>query len=63
MMMMMMMMMMKMLLLMMMKTHTSFLFLAETPQGWPDIMHVMLLSLQAAYTQKMCSIDGVTCGE
>ena len=24
-------------------------------------MQVMLLSLQAAYAQKMCSIDGVTC--
>ena len=57
-------MMMKMLLMMTMKTQTSFLLLlAETPHGWPDIMQVMLLSLQAAYAQKMCSIDGVTCGE
>ena len=45
------------------KTVTSFLLLAETPQGYPDIMQVMLLSLQAAYAQKMCSIDGVTCQE
>ena len=50
-------------LLMMMMTPTSFLLPTETTHGWPDIMQVMLLSLQAPYTQKMCSIDGVTCGE
>ena len=50
-------------LLMMMTTLTSFLLPSEIPHGWPDIMQVMLLSLQAAYARKMCSIDGVTCGE
>ena len=50
-------------ILLMMMTLTSFLLLTETPHGWPDIVQVILLSLQAAYAQKMCSIDGVTCGE
>ena len=51
---------MKMLLMMTTKTPTSFLLPTETPHGWPDIMQVILVSLQAASTQNMCSIDGVT---
>ena len=44
-------------------TLTSCRLPTETPHGWPDKMQVMLLSLRAAYAQRMCSIDRVTCGE
>ena len=49
--------------LMKMMTLTSSLLPSEIPQCSPDIMQVMLLTLRAAYTRKMCSIDGVTCSE